>query len=233
MNPFKSDDTLGKIVVEFPKAAEILSANRIDYCCGGHRTFEEAILEQKLNGEPILTEINIAYDKFFKQVDSTLDYRTLSSVDLVDHILNLHHAFLWTNLPILSELSTKILRVHGQHHPELLKVHTLFHTLKMELEAHLIKEETLQYPAIKAYFDHPNPESLKQAKAVITDLESEHTNAGNVLKELRIVTSDFKVPEDGCQSYQRSYALLEAMEADVFQHIHLENNILFHQLNAL
>ena len=55
----------------------------------------------------------------------------------------------------------------------------------------------------------------------------EHDTAGDLLRELRLVSSDYKVPADGCFSYQTLYQALEAFEKDLHQHIHLENNILF------
>jgi len=54
-------------------------------------------------------------------------------------------------LPRLSELTTKILRVHGSNHESLFRVHKLFHSLKAELEQHLIKEEEILFPVIREY----------------------------------------------------------------------------------
>jgi len=55
----------------------------------------------------------------------------------------------------------------------------------------------------------------------------EHDTAGNILRELRALTSDYKVPADACISYKTLYQALENFEKDLHQHIHLENNILF------
>jgi regulator of cell morphogenesis and NO signaling len=55
----------------------------------------------------------------------------------------------------------------------------------------------------------------------------EHDAAGTILRELRALTSDYKVPADACISYQTLYQALEELEKDLHQHIHLENNILF------
>ena len=55
----------------------------------------------------------------------------------------------------------------------------------------------------------------------------EHDTAGEILRELRAVTSDYTVPPDGCISYQTLYKALENFESDLHQHIHLENNLLF------
>lgn len=55
----------------------------------------------------------------------------------------------------------------------------------------------------------------------------EHDTAGQILRELRVLTSDYKLPPDACISYQTLYQALENFEKDLHQHIHLENNILF------
>jgi regulator of cell morphogenesis and NO signaling len=44
---------------------------------------------------------------------------------------------------------------------------------------------------------------------------------------MRAASVDYTVPADGCLSYQTLYQALAAFEADLHQHIHLENNILF------
>ena len=61
----------------------------------------------------------------------------------------------------------------------------------------------------------------------------EHDTVGEILRELRLLSSNFTVPADGCISYQTLYQALEAFEQDLHQHIHLENNILFPQAVGL
>jgi len=125
-------------------------------------------------------------------------------------------------LPRLSELTTKILRVHGSNHESLFRVHKLFHSLKAELEQHLIKEEEILFPVIREYDANPSSELLNKISAVMKETEDEHDAAGGILKELRKVTNDYSVPEDGCNTYRRAFDKLEELEADLFRHIHLE-----------
>lgn len=229
MNRFTSTDRIGDIVVALPKAAELFQHYRIDYCCGGDRPLLAALDELHLSST-VVDELNTLAQTIQDRGD---DWQALTPPQLVDHIVMTHHAFLWANLPKLSELTTTILRVHGANHPELKTLHTLVGTLKTELEGHLVKEETVQYPAIEAYFKDPSPETLNPALDVIRELEAEHVAAGNILKQIRELTHDFTVPEDGCGTYRKTYALLETTEKDIFQHIHLENNLLFPQLANL
>ena len=51
--------------------------------------------------------------------------------------------------------------------------------------------------------------------------------AGAILKELRAITDEYSVPEDGCETYDLTFELIQRLESDLFEHIHLENNILF------
>jgi regulator of cell morphogenesis and NO signaling len=64
-------------------------------------------------------------------------------------------------------------------------------------------------------------------------MEHEHDSAGNALRTLRATSNGYTAPPDGCVSYQTLYKTLAEFEADLHQHIHLENNILFPQAIAL
>jgi regulator of cell morphogenesis and NO signaling len=55
----------------------------------------------------------------------------------------------------------------------------------------------------------------------------EHDAAGDLLRTLRATTGDYTPPQDACISYQTLYQALAGFEADLHQHIHLENNLLF------
>lgn len=233
MNKFNSNQKIGEIVVKFPKAADVLKEYKVDFCCGGDRPLSEAIKEQGINEAELLDKINNLYDKFLASRSENRKWEEAPFSELIDYVVNTHHAYLQNELPKISELTTKILRVHGLNHEELAKVHKLFHSLKTELEQHLIKEETIEFPLIKEYEKTKSEDSLNRAIKVVEELEQEHEGAGDILKELRKITNDYSVPEDGCNSYRLTYVKLEELEGDLFQHIHLENNILFPRLLAL
>lgn len=232
MSKFNKAQQIGEIVNAFPKAAEIFKEYKVDFCCGGSRPLSEAIEEQKINETELLDKINSQYENY-ESSSKDKNWVEAETDEIIEQILNKHHAYLWSELPVIAKLSTTILRVHGSHHPELSKVNRLFNTLKMELEDHLTKEETIQYPAIKEYQKTWALDDLNKAVDIINDLETEHTGAGNILKELREVTNDYKIPDDVCQTFEKTYNKLQELEADLFQHIHLENNILFHRLRKL
>ena len=53
--------------------------------------------------------------------------------------------------------------------------------------------------------------------------------AGQILRDLRRWTCDYVPPEEACPSWRALWSGLEALEADLHMHIHLENNILHKQ----
>jgi regulator of cell morphogenesis and NO signaling len=62
---------------------------------------------------------------------------------------------------------------------------------------------------------------------------TEHDRAGELLRALREVARDYTLPDSACASFQALYQALPEFEADLHQHIHLENNILFPRAVAL
>ncbi|WP_078430033.1 iron-sulfur cluster repair di-iron protein [Alkalihalobacterium alkalinitrilicum] len=215
----------GEIVTRLPETSTILKKYKIDFCCGGNRPIGESIKEKNLNGDEILEQLNNAYIKSL--VKPSVTWNEITNSELIDHIISTHHAYLSSILPELSQFTTKVFRVHGNQCPELTKVHQLFHSLKVELEQHTIDEENNVFPLIQAFEENRSSEIISKLSENIKELEDEHEGAGNILKQLREVTNDYSVPDWACMTFQLTYQKLEDLESDLFQHIHLENNILF------
>ncbi len=224
---FTKTSIIGEIVTKFPKASDLFKSYRIDFCCGGNRPLIEAINERNLSEEEVVTKLNTLYHETKALNEAQVDWQTASNQELIDHIVNKHHGYLNEELPNLSPYVTKVLRVHGAEHPHLARVHKLFNELKAELEEHTIKEETTDFPLILAHEQKPTAETHAQLSQIVETLESEHTHAGDLIKEIREITNDFTPPAGACGTYRLVYQRLEALESDLFEHIHLENNILF------
>ncbi|NSL50660.1 iron-sulfur cluster repair di-iron protein [Calidifontibacillus erzurumensis] len=222
-----SSMTLGDIVTKFPQAADIFKKHKIDFCCGGNRSLAEALQEKNLKENEILQALNEGYAKMETMNTDTVNWQEIGSADLIDHIVQTHHAYLNEELPQLGQLVTKVYRVHGPNHPHLAKVYNYYHDLSKELVEHLIKEEEAIFPLVKEYEAEPSTEKLEKIKSAINELEAEHDKAGDLLKLIREVTNDFTLPPDACMTYTLTYQRLENLESDMFNHVHKENNILF------
>lgn len=214
--------TIGDIVAMLPESKSIFSEFGIDFCCGGNRLLSDIILNQSINETDLLKQLNMA------QIERESGYRgqennftQMSPPDLSNYIEDKHHGYLRQVLPQTAELLGTVLRVHGKNHRELFEVYRLFGILKTDLEQHLLKEETILFPALSEI--NSNRDEIIE---LTTEIIKEHVAAGDILSKLRSITKDYSLPEDACGTFKKAYHLLEDMEQDLHQHIHLENNIL-------
>ena len=152
---------------------------------------------------------------------------------MVAYIVTRHHGFTREELVRLSELLEKVCSVHGENHPELRRLHTIFQELKNELTGHMSKEEQILFPYIEnleaaVARGEPAPTPVfGTVRNPIRMMIQEHDDAGQALRGLREASSNYQVPADGCVTFRTLYQALEEFEKDLHQHIHLENNILF------
>ncbi len=225
--------SVGEIVSVFPAAHEIFMEYKIDFCCGGKKMLTEAVKEKDLDVEEIIAKLESLYSKRQNSLRDRKDFADMELGELTNYIIDVHHVYLKKALPDISALINTIMRVHGKNHSELFKVHKLYSMLKAELEGHLVKEEEMLFPLIYKYEEDKDKTNIVKALEIIKELEAEHETGGEVLSALRNTTSDYTVPKDGCNTYFVTYEELKKLEADLFFHIHLENNILFKRMEEI
>ena len=229
--------TVGEIAAEMPNATREFEKLGIDYCCGGNRTLGEACAEAKISVDEALERLKKSMTA--KAPDSSKDWQNQPLADLIVHITSTHHVFVREECPRINALASKVVGVHGKNHPELLQVQETFSGLAAELSGHLIKEEQVLFPFViqlEESFVAGEPAPPAMFGTVVNPVRmmmQEHDNAGNALRTLQAVTKDYSAPEDACISYRTLYDALKGFEADLHQHIHLENNILFPRAVAM
>ncbi|MEK3716332.1 iron-sulfur cluster repair di-iron protein [Paenibacillus sp. FSL R7-0333] len=227
MHPgFTPEAMVRDIVLQFPKAADYFKAQRIDFCCGGAKPLAEAAAEKGLDPAAMVQELNKLQEQHPVLEEDTA-WNEASSEELVDYIVNKHHRYLREELPLISQNVTKVFRVHGEDSPHLGEMHRLFNMLREELLQHTAKEEESEFPKMLAYTQNPTEEGLAELRGLLHNLEAEHDGAGEILRELRRVTNNYTPPAHACTTYRLTYARLEELEGMTFEHVHLENNILF------
>ncbi|CAH1208683.1 Iron-sulfur cluster repair protein YtfE [Paenibacillus plantiphilus] len=228
-------EKIGDIVAEFPGASNLFKEAQIDFCCGGDRTLLSVIGQKGLDEAGIIRRLNDSYDAMINHgINAEKDWREVPVPQLIHHIVNAHHAYLKEELPLLSEFITKILRVHGPTQGTVLTdLHKKFHQMKAELEQHLAAEEEELFPLLQQYAEQPEAARNEQVLKGLYELESDHSEVGDALRDIRELTSDYALPPEACRTYQLTFQKLIDLESDMFQHIHLENNILFPRIEAL
>jgi len=229
--------TVGELAVEVPNATREFEKLGIDYCCGGGRTLGEACAEVKISVEAALARLQEGLTAAAPA--PAREWRSAPLVDLIAHICNRHHMFVRQECPRIEKLAEKVVSVHGANHPELIRVQKMFGDLSNELSVHLMKEEQVLFPYVVRMEEamiarEPAPPPMFGTVVnPIRMMMQEHDGAGDALKKLRTITANYSVPADGCISYRTLYAALQAFEADLHQHIHLENNALFPRAVAM
>ena len=232
--PVATNKTVRDYAVELPYAPRIFEQLGIDYCCGGKRPLEEVCAENGIAIATVLQQLAKAEVAVREGREAAAKDWSKSSVDeLLSQILDRHHVYIRTEGPRIQQLFAKVTSKHGENHPELVRAQELFDELVSELMVHLMKEEQILFPYIrrmeesKVSGESVPPSCFGTVRNPIAMMLSEHDNAGAVLKMIRKETGDLQAPTDACISYQTLYRDLMAFEADLHQHIHLENNILF------
>ena len=221
--------TVREVAIELPQATRLFEKFKIDYCCGGNRPLSEACASAGVdldNVMEMLTEVT-------PPDEAVVDFQNISLPELITHILETHHVFTKSEMDRLQALADKVLAAHGGNHPELVHLDELLTRLCADLKPHMFKEEQILFPYMLA-LARATTENRAAPFAPFGTVNNpirmmmrEHDTAGEILRDLRTVTSDYKVPADACISYQTLYQALENFERDLHQHIHLENNILF------
>lgn len=224
--PFSESTLVKDIVNELPKTSDVFKKYRIDFCCGGNIPLIQAASEKSVHLKQLMRELTAIYMKVENQIDNMEVWTNSSSAEIIKHIQERYHRPLLEELAQLSPYVTKVSKVHGARHPELLKVYELFYEFKKELIEHTTKEDETVFP-ILLKLNSPDVEYREEMIEYIKELEKEHDHAGAILKELREVTNDYELSFDACGTFTLVYKRLELLETDTFMHIHLENNILF------
>jgi regulator of cell morphogenesis and NO signaling len=233
-----AEKTVREVALENPAATRVFEKLGIDYCCGGNKSLEEACRTANVPMDEVLDSLEIA-EQSARAVQWDRNWTTEMLADLVAHIISTHHKYTREEMARLGPLFDKVCSVHGKNHPELLQVRVSFQGLEQELTMHMMKEERVLFPYIVRM-----EESVIQKEPVlpppfgsvqnpVTMMMHEHDSAGEALRLMRKASAGYTPPCDACISFQTLYKALADFEADLHQHIHLENNILFPRAIAM
>ena len=225
-----TEKTVRELALKNPAATRIFEKLGIDYCCGGNKSLAEACHGANLNLGAVLESLEKACQS---APAATRDWQAEPIAALIAHIRDTHHKFTREEIARLGSLFAKVCAAHGKNHPELFQLRDLFQDLSNELSAHLMKEEMVLFPyLIRLEAAVLGKEPVVRApfgsvRNPISMMEHEHDSAGSILRAIKGVAQGYSAPADACVSYHTLYKALAAFEADLHQHIHLENNVLF------
>ncbi len=228
-----SSQTLAQIVMENHRTASLFEKYHLDFCCRGKRSLQQACAEQNIPIDNLVKELENISGLSSGACEIAFPFEKLSLTELANYIVSTHHEYIKTEAPKIAVYLEKVAFKHGGRHPELHRIFQLFIMIKQEMGDHMQKEELILFPRIRKVEEinvSGNAASQMTVSALETPIlmmEEEHEQAGQWMEEIRQLTNNYTAPEDACTTYKLSFDCLRAFEADLHQHVHLENNILF------
>jgi len=164
-----------------------------------------------------------------------IDWSKCSLAALIEHIVSKHHTYLRTELVTLGQLAARCETESAQRPPSARELRQILAALTEELMHHMHKEEFVLFPWIRQLEENCSSRLAcgGTVAAPIHVMREEHEFASQALSRLRWLTADFTPARDSSDTYRRLVAGLAALDVDLRQHIHEENDILFPRAQAL
>jgi regulator of cell morphogenesis and NO signaling len=208
----RSEQTLSQLAREIPGATAVFHRHQLDFCCGGGHS---------LDINEILAELNA----LGQAASDETDWAAVPDNQLIEHILTRYHDIHRQQLPELLRLARRVELVHGGDPvcPVGLSAH--LEQMHAELEAHMQKEEQILFPMISRGM-------TGMAVGPVGMMRHEHVSHGEDLSKINKLTHNITLPQGACNTWQALYLGLKTLELDLMNHIHLENNILFHRVDG-
>ena len=215
--------TVADIASALPSSVRVFQRYGIDFCCGGKTSLALACQKRGVSFPEVAGAIEASAEP--RRADDR-DWTREPLHALIEHIVTTFHDALREELPRLESMSAKVARVHGVKAAYLTRIETIVSELSAELHSHMLKEEKVLFPAIRA-IAAGHGRSGVAISAPIAVMEAEHDHAGALLSELRAITDGYVAPFWACRTFHALYDGLAELEAAMHVHVHLENNILF------
>ncbi|MBX2942652.1 MAG: iron-sulfur cluster repair di-iron protein [Cyclobacteriaceae bacterium] len=226
----RENQIIGELVAQDYRTASVFKKYAIDFCCQGNRTITDACEKKKIDVQLVVNDLDAAV-----RVSSAgnTDYQSWPLDLLADYVEKKHHRYVRERSAEIKPFLTKVCRVHGERHPELLEINKHFNATADEMAMHMEKEESIIFPYIRemvkakqgnSKIDAPHFGSIQNPIQAMMD---EHLTEGDRYRKIEELSNNYTPPQDGCSTYKVTFALLQEFEQDLHLHIHLENNILF------
>lgn len=222
--------SIGRIVAEDYRTAQVFRDHNIDFCCKGNRSIMEIAEKHSLDPDILIEEIEAIQNQERKD---QIDFNSWPPDLLADYIEKKHHRYVEEKTGVLKQYLEKLCRVHGERHPELYEIADHFNKASAALAMHMKKEELVLFPAVRRMVAGTiSGEVMKtpyfgSVSNPIKQMMEEHETEGDRFREIQRLSDNYNPPADACTTYRVAFSLLKEFEEDLHTHIHLENNILF------
>ena len=106
-----SENSVGEVGVAFPSTSRVFEEHHIDHCCGARRSIADTCAEQNIVVDDLISQLRrVSQDTPPPDVQ---DWTKTSLTELIDHILETHHQYLYDEIPRLDQMLSKVIDAHG------------------------------------------------------------------------------------------------------------------------
>lgn len=220
---------LREIATEHPEAISIFEQFEIDLCAWGDKPLSEACTGLRLSVDQVQDKL----DALFIAEGGTRDTASLSLTQLIQRIVRVHHRRVRQDLPALARMAAKLANRHSSQSTSHSSLAHNIQVLHTDLLSHIEKEEQILFPFIAAMEEeggvlyHSERACFPSVRQPIATMMHEHTAANRTIDELRDCTCNFEPSAEACSTRRALYGGLRNFEADLREHLHLEDDILF------
>ena len=202
---------IGQIAVQLPGATAVFRRLKLDFCCGGHVSLDQAASDKGLDLQAVVHELSA-----LQRPSELPDLGT--PTELVEHIIARYHEVHRAQLPELIRMARRVEAVHRDNPNTPHGLADALETMEQELLMHMHKEEAVLFPMLRAggnsFVSQP-----------IAMMRHEHNDHGEALEHLASLTNDITPPMGACNTWRALYTGLAQLREDLINHIHLENNM--------
>src|SRR3982751_1766856 len=114
--------TVRDLALQLPQSTRLFEKLKIDYCCGGNRSLNEACASAGIEIDQLIEMLETVN----APQSISQDFQNFSLPELIRYILDTHHVFTRKEMVRIESLFGKVVSAHGQNHSELHNAATLF-----------------------------------------------------------------------------------------------------------
>ncbi|MBA2498270.1 MAG: DUF542 domain-containing protein [Chitinophagaceae bacterium] len=231
-------DIVTDLVKRDYRTADIFQRFGIDFCCGGKLPLNIVCRNKAVDLEELKKALNEVSLTHF--LSSTNAYNEWSIDFMLDFIVNVHHDYLRKTLPVIEKYITVFASGHSRKFPFLAELESEFYKLGAVMLPKLQEEEDIIFPYIRQIahaYQNMEPYARLLVKTLRKPLDTlmfhNQEFTSHTFSEVRRLTNNYSITTDSCTTQQVLYKKIEELEMDLFQHIFLENNILYPKTIAM
>jgi len=223
--------TIGLYIAENIKSSFIFEQNGVKIYGNLSKTISEIKKDSDVNFSKLqheLSEMATCEDKV------NVDFTSASTDSILDYIEHYHHKQIRDSLPIILKKGKEINEKLGQKFPQIAELYALTIAFSEDIFAHMDMEEKKLFSFMRTYihyeYDFPLIKNtfLEKIKIAI----AEHEEGTGLLKAINRLSDGIIVPDENKSDLDEYLKLLESFVDGMYEHVYLENSILFPRFNS-